>query len=183
MFADIQKINKKKPTGRQSLNTMDDFTSRDTLKTDLLEGKSKKVKGGLAMSVLPGTFVPNTKKKTNFAQSVGFGLLQDVAAKRENGILGSLADDANLPDEGPDHDRDQFNCSNFCELCDRTFAKLKGINRHHCRKCNKSVCQQCSNNKRKLSKQDETLFRVCDFCDTHLSNYKLEQNQLTILKA
>jgi len=94
-----------------------------------------------------------------------------------------LADDANLPTELEDMNRESFNMMNFCELCDRNFAKLKGINRHHCRKCNRSVCQQCSASKRRLAKNDETLYRVCDFCDTQLSNAKLEQNQLAILKA
>jgi hypothetical protein len=45
------------------------------------------------------------------------------------------------------------------------------------------VCNNCSNNKRKLTKKDDKLYRVCDVCDTMLSNFKLEQNQDTILKA
>jgi len=103
---------------------------------------------------------------------------------QDGGILGDLAEDANLPQELEDMNRpESFNMRNFCELCDRNFAKLKGINRHHCRKCNRSVCQQCSASKRRLAKNDENTYRVCDFCDTQLSNSKLEQNQLAILKA
>ena len=46
--------------------------------------------------------------------------------------------------------------------------------RHHCRLCGKSVCDKCSLNKRYLSKSDKkTYHRVCDFCDTKLSNYKV----------
>mmetsp|Transcript_9489 Transcript_9489/g.14545 ORF Transcript_9489/g.14545 Transcript_9489/m.14545 type:complete len:114 (+) Transcript_9489:182-523(+) len=113
----------------------------------------------MARSVIPGQFIGNTRKlgKTqNLAQSVGLGLgdagsLQALGSlKVQAGILGDLADDANLP---KDFSADKkFNLMNFCELCDRTFSKLKGISRHHCRKCNKSVCNQCSNSRRKLSK-------------------------------
>jgi hypothetical protein len=88
--------------------------------------------------------------------------------------LEGLAEDANLPSEEEVENSKNFNQLNYCELCDRTFNKLKGIPRHHCRKCNRSVCTQCSNNKRKLTKKDDSLYRVCDACDTMLSNYKLE---------
>jgi len=121
---------------------------------------------------------------------VGFGLgdggdvsLKNISSLKTQGILGDLAEDANLPDTMESLDKNDFNLKSYCELCERSFNKLKGVSRHHCRKCNKSVCQQCSNNKRKLSKADEELFRVCDFCDTILSNFKLEQNQKTILQA
>jgi hypothetical protein len=128
------------------------------------------------------------KTAKNLAQSVGIGLLtqegilQKESLKRDGGVLGNLADDANLPDVLPDQGRESFNLCNFCELCERNFNKIS-LPRHHCRKCNKSVCNQCSNNKRKLSKQNDQLLRVCDFCDTQLSNFKLEQNQLIIIKA
>ena len=46
--------------------------------------------------------------------------------------------------------------------------------RHHCRYCGKSVCQKCSTSKRYLSKSDKkTLHRICDYCDTKLSNFKV----------
>lgn len=98
-------------------------------------------------------------------------------------IIGGLADDANLPDKIPDLDRSKFNEMPSCELCDRDFNKLKRIDRHHCRKCYRSVCDKCSMSRRKLSKACKDPHRVCDYCDTQLSNFKLEQNQLTILKA
>lgn len=137
----------------------------------------------MAMSVIPGQFIGNKKKlekSKNLAQSVGFGLGEDGSLKAlgslrsTGGFLGQLANDANLPEELDTGDRESFNLKTFCELCDRTFGKFKGINRHHCRKCNRSVCQQCGGCFRKLSKNDETLYRVCDFCDTQLSNFKLE---------
>ena len=66
--------------------------------------------------------------------------MANTLKSKQGGVLETLADDANLPDEIQDVDRADFNLKTYCELCDRTFAKLKGINRHHCRKCNKSVC-------------------------------------------
>ena len=123
----------------------------------------KKRPVNMAMSVIPGQFIGNTKKmkrSKNLAQSVGFGLGEDGSLKAlgslrsGGGLLGQLAHDANLPEE-MDADREQFNCKTFCELCDRTFNKFKSITRHHCRKCFRSVCTSCSGNKRKLSKNDD----------------------------
>ena len=160
-------------------------------------GTEKKKKTNLAMSVVPGQFLGGKNNKMtgkNLAQSVGFGLLQDINQissrqtlnpKTGQGILAQFADDVNLPDDIEDESeaREAFHEGKACELCEKTFNKIKGIGRHHCRKCYKSVCQQCSSQKRKLAKNIDTLFRVCDYCDTQLSNYKLEQNQVTILKA
>jgi len=139
-------------------------------------GKPKK-KSGLANSVVPGQFIGNEKKKNTSGRSFGNDVsLGGSLTTNPTAILGALADDANLPNELEDVN-DGWHNFNYCELCDRTFSKFKGISRHHCRKCLKSVCQQCSSNTRKLSKQDDTKYRVCDFCDTQLSNYKLETNQ------
>ena len=148
----------------------------------------KSNKKRMSASVVPGMLISNPKKmgKSNLAQSVGMGLLSgDFGSSLQRGskILDTLADNANLPDEFDDFGKEALNLQKMCELCEVVFNKIKGINRHHCRKCHRSVCTQCSNNKRKLSKKDDTLFKVCDFCDTQLSNFKLEQNQLTILKA
>ena len=141
-----------------------------------LSGNKSKAKN-MAASVVPngGQFIMNQKKMQNgknLAMSVGAGLgdagsLNKLASlTKAGGILAAVADDAGLPDELDDMGKEQFNNMNYCELCDRNFAKLKGIARHHCRKCNRSVCQQCSNSKRRLAKNDDTLYRVCDFCDT-----------------
>ena len=80
-----------------------------------------------------------------------------------NSVLAKLGEESVLPDEVEESD---FNLKNECELCSVKFKKLKGINRHHCRKCNKSVCGPCSNNERKLAKNEDVLYRVCDYCDT-----------------
>ena len=77
------------------------------------------------------------------------------ALNNKKGILGALADDANLPDELDDKDfKDNFNEEDNCELCEVKFSKVSRISRHHCRKCYKSVCQKCSSNNRKLAKND-----------------------------
>ena len=88
-----------------------------------------------------GSFIPN-KKKTDFAKSVAIGMQGTSLSSitKNGGILESLGDEANLPAHLDELDKKDFNEKNFCELCDRNFARLKGINRHHCRKCNRSVC-------------------------------------------
>ena len=98
----------------------------------------------------------------------------DMLAK--GGIFEQLDDDANLPEEleAEDDVKEQFHEENACEFCQVVFNKLKGKNRHHCRRCKKSVCDACSTNRRRLAKSSDKTFRVCDFCDTQLSNYKLE---------
>ena len=50
--------------------------------------------------------------------------------------------------------------------------------RFHCKKCARNVCQKCSNNRRPLSKQDQKegiVNRVCDRCDTELSNAQIRR--------
>ena len=88
-----------------------------------------------------------------------------MESKLKEGILQTFADHANLPDRIDDIDKKNFNEKPTCELCDRKFNKFN-FHRHHCRKCYKSVCDRCSANTRKLAKLDDTLYRVCDYCDT-----------------
>ena len=93
-----------------------------------------------------------------------------------------------MPDKVGDVNREKFNNASYCELCEiqfkRPVASLSaGIKRHHCRNCYRSVCQKCSTNLRRLSKADATPQRVCDYCDTRMSNFKLEQNQKSIIEA
>ena len=82
----------------------------------------------------------------NLAQSVGMGVGGDTpllalgAIGQTSGILGTLADDANLPETIEELDKDMFNNKDDCEFCERNFSKIKGNPRHHCRKCFKSVC-------------------------------------------
>ena len=145
-------------------------------------------KTNFAASIIPtgGQFIENKNARVSqsFARVVGRGLGDEGsnAFNRKSGVLGELAEDTHLPDELEEDFKDNFNEQDNCELCDSKFKKV-GNPRHHCRKCYKSVCQKCSNNKRKLAKKDDTLYRCCDFCDTQLSNYKLEQNQQAIIKA
>lgn len=60
-------------------------------------------------------------------------------------ILESLKEDSILPEEIEDG---EFNNNKECEFCEIKFNRLKGVNRHHCRNCNKSVCGPCSSNQR-----------------------------------
>jgi hypothetical protein len=100
-------------------------------------------------------------------------------------IFGNLVDDAHLPmkPENEDEIEEEFHEEKACEFCQVTFGKLRGISRHHCRRCFKSVCDKCSNNKRRIYRNSEKEYRVCDFCDTQISNFRLEESQESLLKA
>ena len=45
----------------------------------------------------------------------------------------------------------------------------------NCNRCGKAVCEQCSTSKRRLSKLEKKKYRVCDYCDTVLVNFSLDQ--------
>lgn len=75
-----------------------------------------------------------------------------------------------------------------CQLCNTNFSgKMQSLlvlggghskdkNRHHCRRCGISVCTLCSQSpKRRLSKIDKKKYRVCDECDTLMSNVNFDQ--------
>ena len=61
-----------------------------------------------------------------------------------------------------------------CMICYTPFTvKLKIKERlpiRHCKKCAKSVCDNCSGTRRQLSKEDTEKYRVCDECDFELDN-------------
>lgn len=61
-----------------------------------------------------------------------------------------------------------------CFSCHKTLArKFGGImkkGRHHCKRCARTVCDRCRQNKRRLSKQDKQEQLVCDQCDFELGN-------------
>ena len=69
--------------------------------------------------------------------------------------------------------------SPVCTLCNRKYGLLV-LSEHHCKRCGRSVCADCSESKRVLSKQDEKFYRVCDSCDTKMQNFKLENMLKTI---
>ena len=61
-----------------------------------------------------------------------------------------------------------------CELCEKPFTPAIGKNPvRHCKRCGKSVCQQCSDQRRRLSKQDSLAYRTCDSCVTEMENFKI----------
>ena len=73
--------------------------------------------------------------------------------------------------------------SDSCSLCNQAFSgKMTSLlgggssQRHNCRRCGISVCSLCSASpKRRLSKIDKTKYRVCDECDTLMSNVNFDQ--------
>ena len=78
-------------------------------------GTKPKKTNNMAMSVVPGQFIGNKRKlekSKNLAQSVGFGLGEDGSLKAlgslrsGGGLLGQLANDANLPEELDADDRE-----------------------------------------------------------------------------
>ena len=72
--------------------------------------------------------------------------------------------------------------SSVCELCNAQLASkvssmlsAKDKSKHHCRRCGRCVCNMCSQSpQRRLSKQDKKKYRVCDECDTLMSNVNFE---------
>eukprot|EP00347_Sterkiella_histriomuscorum_P005670 403355710 len=79
-----------------------------------------------------------------------------------------------------------------CGLCEKNLGRsaLAGAitgtgsfhKRHHCRKCGTTVCSLCSQQKRRLSKVDKKKYRVCDVCDTLMSNCNFESMYDNCLK-
>ena len=66
--------------------------------------------------------------------------------------------------------------SDICMSCAVKFNLL--TLKHHCRKCGKQVCDACSKNKRRLSRLEKTKYKVCDECDTLMSNYNFTRMHL-----
>ena len=46
----------------------------------------------------------------------------------------------------------------------------------YCKQCGFAVCNNCSTNRKYLSKDGKEKFRVCDLCDTKLDNIRLRLN-------
>lgn len=63
-----------------------------------------------------------------------------------------------------------------CMLCSHKFGSvfMIGSEAENCSRCGKAVCDPCSSQKRRLSKLEKKKYRVCDLCDTVLSNYNLD---------
>jgi len=63
-------------------------------------------------------------------------------------------------------------------LCSKNFGgmmKTVGLGCKNCKRCGKAVCENCAKHKRRLSKLEDKVYRVCDECDTVLANYNLDQ--------
>lgn len=80
--------------------------------------------------------------------------------------------------------------SDICHLCNTSFSgKMSSIlvskdkKKHNCKRCGVSVCTLCSSSpKRRLSKIDKKKYRVCDECDTLMSNVNFDQMYQTCLQ-
>lgn len=77
--------------------------------------------------------------------------------------------------------------SDNCQLCEAMFTrKIKLTNRNpqkNCKRCGKAICETCSDQRRQLAKDDPTLYRVCDKCDTEMDNFRLKRNHEDVLAA
>jgi len=90
-----------------------------------------------------------------------------------------LDDEAHLEETLPDLfdvGQVQMLTSNHCMLCSKLYnvSMLFGTDKQNCSRCGKSVCDNCSQAKVRLSKLEKKKHRVCDFCDSVLSNFKLD---------
>ena len=74
-----------------------------------------------------------------------------------------------------DHLAVQKEKSDNCQLCQSKFGFMGS---HNCKRCGVAVCDSCSRSKRRLSKLDKDKLRVCDDCDTLLSNYNFQRMYL-----
>ena len=63
--------------------------------------------------------------------------------------------------------------SRFCMLCSEAYGHFKMLSKKNCRRCGKSVCENCSKSQRRLSQLDKKQHRVCDECDALMSNHQL----------
>ena len=71
-----------------------------------------------------------------------------------------------------------------CQLCAAPFSSALGKNPiRHCKRCGNGICKVCSESRRRLSRTDPELHRVCDMCDTEMDNFKLKQNHEEVLAA
>ena len=59
-------------------------------------------------------------------------------------------------------------------LCERFFTSSKiGDKDFNCKRCGRTVCKDCSSEKKLISQDAKHEERVCDLCDTVMSNYQL----------
>ena len=58
-----------------------------------------------------------------------------------------------------------------CMLCEKVFDEFE---HHHCMRCARSVCEQCSNERRKLCTKNNNYYRTCDLCITAMENVELQ---------
>jgi hypothetical protein len=85
--------------------------------------------------------------------------LRSKIKKNEEGFEG-------LPDDCETVDEKNFDNEDQCYLCLKALAKkfggLRKKGRHHCRKCGRTVCDRCRQNRKRISKNDKNEYLVCD---------------------
>ena len=72
-----------------------------------------------------------------------------------------------------------------CSICSRKFSKIKGLSRHHCRFCGKSVCDTHSSKRRTHTELNRPV-RICDLCEKNYVGHDLKQElniELSKLRA
>mmetsp|Transcript_6912 Transcript_6912/g.8276 ORF Transcript_6912/g.8276 Transcript_6912/m.8276 type:complete len:94 (+) Transcript_6912:424-705(+) len=58
-------------------------------------------------------------------------------------------------------------------LCSETYGHFKMLSKKNCRRCGKSICENCGKQSRRLSQLDPKKHRVCDECDALMANHLL----------
>ncbi len=95
---------------------------------------------------------------------------------------GSVTDPTYLPERFEAFTPKDFVNTKECEMCEKVFGFT--TSKHHwyhhtvfmppSRRCNKCVCEECSKNRRPLSKSDRNYYRVCDYCDKKMEYAKVD---------
>ncbi|CDW80664.1 fyve zinc finger family protein [Stylonychia lemnae] len=142
----------------------------------------KQFSSSISMNVTKGTSL--SAQKTNhlsqlYNSSAGLnanlgGLLQNARSgkfkRAEEGLEG-------LPMDAKPAQESDYENADSCFSCEKELAKSLGLmrkkGRHHCRRCARTVCNNCWKNERRISQNDKKTYKVCDQCDFELSNYQL----------
>ena len=180
-----QKISAPSPQAKSANPLGNSFKEQETKKSMGKRTQSAFLTGLSAMT--------NSVSKTT---KDSYDSVKDKAARASGEIAGSsmaqsLARMVSFTkDEHLKHLPKKFNPDNvkrttmeYCLLCEAVFTGALGKNPvRHCKRCGKSICNVCSENRRQLSQDDTNSYRVCDKCDTELDNFRLKSNHAEVVK-
>ena len=82
----------------------------------------------------------------------------------------------NLPETFTPFTKKDSYTSTSCSVCDFKVVKYQN---HNCSNCGKPVCSSCIKTKKRLSKNDEQIYSVCDKCDFDIAHLNLEKSLKT----